>query len=145
MELDLSDKPLYMRLAQDMFIFSYFGAGINFSDIALLQFSDIKDGRVFYIRKKTSKPINFQLNDIAKDIIDKYSDISHTEDDYIFPILNRQTHKTAQQQHDRIHKSLRKVNRELRKIGDMIKIDNLTTYMARNTVASATVARIFHH
>lgn len=27
MELDLSEKPLYMQLAQDMFIFSYFGAG----------------------------------------------------------------------------------------------------------------------
>jgi len=131
-ELNLSDKPLYMQLAQDMFIFSYFGAGINFSDIAQLRFANIKDGRVYYTRKKTSKQVNFMLNDIAQGIIDKYASPFWDDEDYIFPILDVATHKTEQQRHDRIHKSLKKVNRELRKIGDTLGIDNLTTYVARH-------------
>jgi hypothetical protein len=68
-------------------------------------------------RKKTDKQVNFMLNDIAKGIIDKYASPFWDDDDYIFPILNVQTHKTEQQRHDRIHKLLKKVNRELRKIG----------------------------
>jgi hypothetical protein len=48
MELDSGKSRLYMRLARDMFIFSYLGAEINFSDIALLRFANVKDGRVYY-------------------------------------------------------------------------------------------------
>lgn len=36
------------------------------------------------------------LNDIAKDIIDKYASPFYDDEDYIFPILNVQTHKTEQ-------------------------------------------------
>jgi site-specific recombinase XerD len=92
--LDLSDSCFYMQLAKDMFLFSYFGAGINYSDIASLRFSDIKEGRVYYIRKKTGKPINFPLNEISKEIIEKYTSPFWDNNDYIFPILDAQAHKT---------------------------------------------------
>ena len=137
MALDLSDANHYQRLAQDMFLFSYFGAGINFSDIASLRFCEIRDNRVYYIRKKTGKPINFPLCEVSEEIIAKYeSERVHSDSDYIFPILDAKTHKTEQQKRDRIRKSLKKVNRELCKLGTSIGIGNLTTYGSRHTYAT---------
>lgn len=134
--LDLTEfRPLAI-LARDIFVFSYFGAGINFADIALLKYGNIQNGRVQYIRKKTGKPINFRLSDEMRAIISKYRRGSETSDDYIFPILDRRIHKTEQQQFDRIHKMRRNTNCWLRKIGQTVGIEHLTTYVARHTFAT---------
>lgn len=135
--LELSDSGFYMGLAKDLFLFSYFGAGINFSDIALLRFCDLKDGRVCYVRKKTGKPISFPLNDISAKIVEKYASPFGNDSDYIFPILDAGVHKTEQQKRDRIRKTLKKVNRELKTLGEKIGLEMpLTTYVARHTFAT---------
>lgn len=135
--LELSDLCFYTGLAKDLFLFSYFGAGINFSDIALLRFCDLRDGRVCYVRKKTGKPISFPLNDISTEIVEKYANPFRGDGDYIFPILDAGIHKTEQQKRDRIRKTLKKVNRELKVLGEMIGLEMpLTTYVARHTYAT---------
>ena len=135
--LELSDSGFYMGLAKDLFLFSYFGAGINFSDIALLRFCDLKDGRVCYVRKKTGKPISFPLNDISAKIVEKYASPFGNDRDYIFPILDAAVHRTEQQKRDRIRKTLKKVNQELKTLGAMIGLEMpLTTYPDRHTFAT---------
>ena len=137
MSLDLSGERQYMQLAKDIFLFSYFGAGINFSDIALLRYCDIQDGRIRYIRKKTGKEISFPLNDAGKEIIRKYSKPDTTIADYIFPILDRKIHRTEMQRKNRIHKVIGKVNPCLAEIGKMAGLEtHLTTYVARHTFAT---------
>ena len=137
MSLDLSGERQYMQLARDIFLFSYFGAGINFSDIALLRYSDISEGRIRYIRKKTGKEISFPLSDAGKKIIKRYSRPDATSADYIFPILDRKIHKTEMQRKNRIHKVIGKVNPCLAEIGKMAGLEtHLTTYVARHTFAT---------
>ena len=137
MSLDLSGGRQYMQLARDIFLFSYFGAGINFSDIALLRYGDIQDGRIRYIRKKTGKEISFLLSDAGKAIIRKYSKPDATSADYIFPILDRKIHRTEMQRKNRIHKVIGKVNPCLAEIGKMAGVEtHLTTYVARHTFAT---------
>ena len=136
MSIDLSEADFYRQLAKDIFLFSYFGAGINFSDISLLRYSDIVDGRVHYIRKKTGKPISFPLLEDAKSIIAKYSKEKHSEADYIFPILDRKVHKTEMQKRNRIHKVIGHVNKQLKVLGEMAGIEHLTTYVARHSYAT---------
>ena len=51
----------YRRLAKDLFLFSYFTAGMNFGDIARLRYKDIIKERVYYSRHKTQKLLSFQL------------------------------------------------------------------------------------
>ena len=127
----------YRRLARDLFLFSYFTAGMNFGDIARLRYKDIVKGRVNYSRHKTQKLLSFQLVPNAMQIIEKYSKANHAQEDYIFPILDRSEHKTAQQIFNRTHKALRKVNRELKTLGEQIGLEMpLTTYVARHTYAT---------
>ena len=137
MSLDLSGERQYMQFARDIFMFSYFGAGINFSDIALLRYCDISDGRVRYIRKKTGKEISFPLSDAGQEIIKRYSRQDATSEDYIFPILDRRIHRTEIQRKNRIHKVIGKVNPCLAEIGRMAGLEtHLTTYVARHTFAT---------
>jgi len=127
----------YMDFARDIFLFSYYTAGMNFRDIATLKYCDIETGRITYTRGKTGKIINCLLIQPAKDILDRYSRAEHSGEDYIFPILDRKTHITEQQIHDRIHKVLQNVNRRLRVISSMLGLSRpITTYVARHGLQS---------
>jgi site-specific recombinase XerD len=135
--LNLSGQSDYMRLARDMFLFSYFSAGINFVDSALITIADINEGRIQYIRKKTKKTISIPLCDITNSIISKYITESNCDTDYIFPILNKNVHTTELQKRNRVHKCLGHINLRLKDIGEMIGLKTpLTTYVARHTFAT---------
>ena len=127
----------YRQLAKDLFLFSYFTAGMNFGDMARLRYRDLIKGRIYYSRHKTQKLLSFQLVPNALQIIQKYSKTGHAKDDYIFPILNRNIHRTPQQIFNRTHKVLAKINRELKVLGKLIGLEvPLTTYVARHTYAT---------
>ena len=123
----------YAEFARDIFLFSYYTAGINFTDMATLRYCDIVDGRIYYSRHKTQKLLSFQLVPNAMQIIEKYSKTNHTQEDYIFPILDRSEHKTAQQIFNRTHKVLQKVNRELKTLGEQIGLEMPLTTMSLGT------------
>lgn len=120
-------------LAIDLFTFSYFTAGINFIDMAMLERSNIVDGQLVYYRKKTKKQIIIPLQDKAVEMIRKY-DNEHSP--YLFPILSP-FHKTEVQIANRLHKVLAKVNKHLKDIGRKLKLPlPLTTYVARHSYAT---------
>jgi integrase len=120
------------------FLFSYYGQGINFKDIAQLQWKDLVQDRISYTRAKTGKIIQFKLLPPAKAIIEHYRPLTgnHPEN-YIFPIINRLKHVTAIQIDNRITKVRKRVNNEMRKIARLAQVDaNPTTYVPRHTYAT---------
>lgn len=118
-------------LAIDIFTFSYFTAGINFIDIALLKSENIMDNRIIYYRHKTKKRIIVPLQQKAIELIDKYRGGI-----YLFPILSA-FHKTEKQIADRLHKVLSKINKHLKRIGKELNLPiPLTTYVARHSYAT---------
>jgi len=127
----------YKELSRDIFMFSYYTAGINFKDIATLRHSDIVNGRVCYQRHKTKKLISCPLLPYAQHIIEKHCSPFYDNDDYIFPILNRQVHITEQQIFNRVHKVLVRVNANLKMMSNELGLPfPLTTYVARHTYAT---------
>ena len=130
-------RSQYTEFARDIFLFSYFSAGINFKDIATLRYADMEEDRIFYRRHKTGKPMNCRLIPQARKIIAKYKQTEAASEDYIFPILDRRVHRTEQQIHNRVHKVLTSVNRELRLWSERLGLaTKLTTYVARHTFAT---------
>ncbi len=135
-ELPVTRSP-YTEFARDIFLFSYFSAGINFKDIATLRHEDMVEKRIYYCRHKTGKPMTCRLHPLAHRIISKYIRKDSTQEDYIFPILNRHVHRTEQQIHNRVHKVLVNVNRELKAWSKRLGLaTTLTTYVARHTYAT---------
>lgn len=135
MELDLTDKRAYLNFSRDIFIFSYLCGGINFTDIANLKRSNVVNDRLIYMRQKTGKRINIPLRDEAKIIIDRHRKQSVQE--YIFPVLSDDIHKTEAQKYMRRKKVLRNINKYLKEISKIIGEDvNLTSYVARHSYAT---------
>lgn len=123
-----------IQFSKDIFLFSYFGCGINMIDISYLKKSDVFEDRIVYRRHKTGKRISFSLQDYAKEIIQKYIG---QNGNYLFPILDNSLHKTADQQIKRIKKVTYVVNKNLKKIGEALGLPiSLTTYVSRHSFAT---------
>lgn len=127
-----SSNP-FTRLPVDLFTFSYLMGGINFVDMAYLTKKNIIDNRLVYFRRKTNKLIKLPLQPRAIELINRYSSPGNP---YLFPILST-FHKTEQQQRNRIHKVISKVNLRLKAIGKELGLPiDLTTYVARHSFAT---------
>jgi integrase/recombinase XerD len=128
--------PLYD--AQQLFIFSYYTRGMNFTDMAMLKWSDITNGRIIYVRAKTGKTYNLSILEPAKVILKHYKKFTNRKkDDYVFPLLNKNIHLKPEQIDYRTEKMNKKINKDLKVIASMAKIDfNLTTYVARHSYAT---------
>ncbi|HYQ57327.1 MAG TPA: site-specific integrase [Draconibacterium sp.] len=128
------DAPnVKIRLAIDIFSFSYLMAGINFVDIANLTVENIVDNRLIYSRKKTGKLIKIPFHIKAFDLVDKYS---NKDRKYLFPILLN-SHRSEQQKANRINKLTGKINKSLKEVGKDLNLPiKLTTYVARHSYAT---------
>jgi integrase len=125
----------HLELAREYFLCSYYMAGINFNDLCKLRWNDLKDNRVSYTRTKTGVKMTTMLLPFPKSVIAKYK-LKRGIDkrNYIFPVLEREIHKTPQQIENRIHKILGQVNKNLKEIAKQVGIkDKLTTYVARHS------------
>ena len=129
-------KP-FLQLAKDLFLFSYLSCGINLTDILHIRYADIVDGRLAFNRQKTGKLLSFQLQPAALDILGKYRQPNAHPQDYIFPVLRRSVHVTAQQQYGRVQRTNKRINRYLKLIGEHLHLPiTLTTYVARHSFAT---------
>lgn len=123
--------------ARNYFLFSFYCRGINFVDLAYLKWSDIRDGRIFYTRRKTKENFNVNLLAPAASILESYREVTYqSESSYVFPIFN-ELHKTEQQRDNRVQKVLGQVNKGLKELAKLASIEShLTTYVARHSFAT---------
>lgn len=131
-QLDLPPNSQLDR-ARDFFLLSFYLIGINFRDLAYLQKSNLRDGRIIYQRKKTKKIYSVKIQPKAQIILDKYK----TGNDYLLPIINI-NRTDVEEQVKQIKSFLKNMNnRGLKPIGKTIGLeDNLTTYYARYSWAN---------
>ena len=117
------------RVAVDVFLFSVTVCGMPFVDVAHLRWSQIKDGRLFYRRRKTGECLSVQLEPEAKEILRRYE--GRGTDGYVFPVLTQGDDDKA------YHNALSRYNRRLRRWGQKAGLQrHLTSYVARHTWAS---------
>lgn len=121
-----------------IFLFSYYASGMNFADIARLKHSDRIGERIVYKRQKTKRKgsrseLSFKITERIAEILAAFGD-HHGE--YLFPFLGPE-HVTEKQKKDRIDRCLKRVNRQLKEVAEVLDIDtHLTTYVARHTFAT---------
>lgn len=130
LEIDSSSKLYETKY---YFLFSFYCRGMSFSDIAQLKVSNIIDGRIFYQRKKTDKPYNIKITTEIQQILDLFL-AKKEKDDYIFPIIKRET--LAEQYKD-IEWARNRYNKRLGDIATMCGIEeHLTSYVSRHSFAT---------
>ncbi|WP_255077679.1 site-specific integrase [Lacihabitans sp. CCS-44] len=130
-----------LSLAQDFFMFSYYSSGTNFQDVALMKWKNLKivqeDIIMDYLRSKTGKKMTIKLPPKAVDIINKYKSLTYGPENYIFPFLDSQRHIKPMTIANRLKKTLREVNLNLKELCSFAGVDEkLTSYVARHTFAT---------
>ena len=133
-----------LRLAKDVFMFSFYCGGINFVDLGQLRWRNLSDTitgtqqRMSYVRQKTGGKFSVGILAPAAAILARYKPHTHaTLDSYIFPILDVKLHQNPNQVKNRLHKVLGQVNKDLKQLGELAGITTpLTTYVARHSFAT---------
>ena len=132
------------RLAQAVFVFSFYVGGINFVDLAQLRWSNLSTDaegkpRLSYVRQKTGGRFSIRLTAPALALVETFRPFTHAGPDaYVFPILDPKRHVTPQQIKDRLNRVIGQVNADLKALGQRAGIATpLTTYVARHSFATA--------
>ncbi len=132
MELDL--KTMALRRSRDYFIFSYCTRGMAFVDMAFLKKSDISDGVINYIRRKTGQQISVRIESCAQNIIDHYAKMTKGSP-YVFPILTTTDQQKAFSQYQ---SKLAYYNRQLKTLSKELGVESpISSYWARHSWATS--------
>ncbi len=123
-------------------MFSYLCQGINFGDMAILEWGkNIKVDRIEYQRKKTintlkvPKVISIKITDEINLILSLFKKSDKNQKGYIFPIIDKEL--GGKQLRDYILDKNKEHNTNLKEIGKKLEIDlNLTSYVARHSYAT---------
>jgi integrase/recombinase XerD len=118
---------------RNYWLFMYYCRGMNFSDIADLEWSDIIEGRLQYHRNKNNRAYNIKLIDEAIEILDYYK--GKGSGNYVFPI--HKTMENTEKRYKEAKLTLKEMNKQMNGLAKQLEIDaNLTTYVARHTWAT---------
>lgn len=121
-----------LKLARNLFLFSFYAMGIPFADMAHLRRSQIKDNVLTYRRRKTGKVVRVCLEPCMLNILAQYN---NKQTDYLFPILYKMSN--GKMQPVPYATALSRYNRLLKVLARQAGIKkNLTSYVARHSWAS---------
>jgi integrase/recombinase XerD len=135
--MELTGSPERCR---DMFLLSFHLGGINFKDMLLLKWKNIKGGEVHFIREKTKntnrspKSISVPFTDKARHIIEKWGNPDKSPEAYVIPHLTDGL--TPEKLRDSVKSFTKQVNKQLKEIGTQQNIDGLSSMVARHSFAT---------
>ena len=84
-DVELAD-PVHNH-ARNLWLFSFYFAGIRVSDVLRMKWSDIQDNRLHYSMGKNNKGGSLKIPDRAIKILSQYEAFKQNKDDLIFPDL----------------------------------------------------------
>jgi integrase len=127
------DNGSYYFDCRNLFLFSFYLIGLNYTDMAYLTKENILNGRLEYYRKKTKKFYSIAISEKAMNILNLYSR-GKKKNEFIFPVIKR---KTPIDRRNDIVNALKIHNKRLGKMAKDLGIEgNITSYVARHSWAS---------
>lgn len=129
--------------ARNVFLFSFYFAGMRVSDVLRTKWSDIIDGRLHYIMGKNSKPGSVKLPEKVKPIIEAYRHEQRDKDDFIFPELKKANLKDAKDIYRKIKTASKKFGKYLKMIAEKLGIEkNVSMHIARHSFGNISKGNI---
>ena len=129
--------------ARNIWLFSFYLAGMRISDVLKLTWSEVVDDRLHYAMSKNDKVGSLSLPHKAVEILRHYNYPSQNLDEQIFLPL-RKTHDCDEKElHARLKNAIKVINSDLKQIGKMVKIKKkLTSHIARHTFGNLSGDKI---
>jgi len=119
---------------RNVWLFSFYFAGIRISDVLKLKWSDFKDDRLNYVMHKNEKPVTLKIPDKANEIIKVHRKERKGPENYVFPWLNKANQNDKRDLFRKSRSASRLFNNYLKKIAKLAGIDkNLSNHIARHS------------
>ncbi|WP_428668465.1 tyrosine-type recombinase/integrase [Runella sp.] len=140
--VDLTDAPEELMHARDIWLVSFYFAGMRISDVLRLKHSDFQNERLHYTMGKNAKTGSLKVSEKVLKILDKYPKAG--KHDLIFPDLQILPDiKDTYEVQKKIPVALRRIDRHLKKVVEMAGIKKtVTMHIARHTFGNLSGDKI---
>lgn len=142
----IEDAPLVgdANDARNLWLISFYFAGMRISDVFRLKWSDFQDGRLYYTMGKNRKTDSLKVSDKVTNILKQYEDIKDEETDLVFPHIRHANLNDKFDTEKKIKSKINVVDRLLRtEVAPTAKIKKpLTMHIARHTFGNISGDRI---
>jgi len=129
--------------ALNVWLFSFYFAGIRVGDVLKLRWSDFKDGRLYYRMGKNKKIVSLKVPEKAQTILDSYVQEKAKRSDLVFFDLNGVDFNDKKYLTTRVKTITRNFNRRLEIIAERLKIDKkLSMHIARHSFGNISGDKI---
>ncbi|WP_075342499.1 tyrosine-type recombinase/integrase [Tenacibaculum agarivorans] len=119
---------------KNVFLFSYYFAGVRISDVVELKWHSIIDGRLYYQMNKNEKPVSLKVPEQALDILKQYKSSKTSTTDYIFPFLKKADPNSREDLFVKMRNATNLFNKYLKRIAELCGIEkNLSNHIARHS------------
>ncbi|WP_298508206.1 site-specific integrase [uncultured Kordia sp.] len=129
--------------ARNVWLFSFYFAGMRVGDVLKIKWSDIYDGRLHYRMNKNNKLLSLQLPQKAIAIIEQYREEQRRNDDFIFPEMKKANLDSPKDILAKTKTATKKFSKYLASIATKCKIDKkITMHIARHTFGNISGDKI---
>ncbi len=142
-QTDLSAQPAWDH-GRNLWLFSFYFAGMRVSDVLAIRWSDIQDGRLTYRMGKNAKVGSLKCPDKALQLLERYKPLQTHPSDVIFPELKPYI-DTASAYHlqRKTAYAVKVINQNLKHVATLANITKpLSMHLARHTFGNISGDRI---
>lgn len=141
-ELDLSEDA-YLHHARNLWLFSFYFAGVRVSDVLRMKWSDLQNDRLYYAMGKNLKAGSLKVPDKAMRIIEQYKS-KEQKSDLIFPELKVLDNLSETYHVQRkISYAVKRLNTALKEIAKRAEITKpMTMHISRHTFGNISGEKI---
>ncbi len=119
---------------KNVFLFSYYFAGVRISDVLELKWFNFVDGRLYYEMNKNEKPVSLKIPEKALGILSLYAKSKENNADYVFPFLKKADQNNKEDIFIKTRNASKLFNKYLKRIAEKCNIEkNLSNHIARHT------------
>ncbi|MEQ8524668.1 site-specific integrase [Gracilimonas sp.] len=128
---------------KNIWLFSFYFAGVRISDVLSLRWSDIKNDRLYYEMSKNEKPVSLKIPDKAIEILASYRPDKQSKNDYVFPYLKEADQDDEEDIFRKSRNAARLFNKWLKRIAEQAEIDkNLSNHISRHSFGNIAGEKI---
>ncbi|MEE9377500.1 MAG: site-specific integrase [Candidatus Lokiarchaeia archaeon] len=139
---NIEDLTIAQQHVLNIWLLSFYFAGIRVADILQLKWSDFRDKRLYYRMGKNKKLVSLKIPNKAIKILMVYK-MTDKPKGLVFPYLKDNDFLNKKKLAVRIHTITRNFNRHLKEIAIKTKIDkNLTMHIARHSFGNISGDKI---
>lgn len=146
------DSPIWHT--RNVWLFSFYFAGIRISDVLQMKWSDLMDGRLYYTMNKNEKPLSLKIPEHAEGILNFYRPSQRSQDDYILPYLKHADQKSKRDIFVKTRNGIAVLNKYLKQLAKKCNITkNLSNHIARHsfgniagdTISPLMLQKLYRH